>query len=95
MVGGYMDNDTEELKGIIKQLNDIDAVPALSCGMHPGLINYITDVIGHSNWMANVGGAITSHPMGTSAGVKAMNQAVTKKYDIEYETAIKKWGLKK
>jgi ankyrin repeat protein len=87
-------NDTEELKGIIKQLNDIDAVPALSCGMHPGLIDYITSVLGHTNWMANVGGAITSHPMGTSAGVRAMNQAVTKNYGVEYESAIKKWGKK-
>ncbi len=94
MVGGYMNNDIEELKGIIKQLNDIDAVPALSCGMHPGLVKYITNVIGHTNWMANVGGAITSHPMGTSAGVKAMTQAVTKNYGVEYEAAIKKWGLK-
>ena len=94
MIGGYMDNDTEELKGIIKQLNDIDAVPALSCGMHPGLVDYITNVLGHTNWMANVGGAITSHPMGTAAGVRAMNQAVTKNYGVEYESAIKKWGKK-
>lgn len=94
MIGGYMDNDTEELKKIIKQLNDIDAVPALSCGMHPGLIDHITSVLGHTNWMANVGGAITSHPMGTSAGVRAMNQAVTKNYGIEYDAAIKKWGKK-
>jgi ribulose 1,5-bisphosphate carboxylase large subunit-like protein len=63
--------------------------------MHPGLIRYITDTIGHTNWMANVGGAITSHPSGTAAGVRAMAQSVTKNYGIEYETAIKKWGLKK
>lgn len=94
MIGGYMDNDTEELKSIIKQLNTINAVPALSCGMHPGLIDYIKDILGHANWMANVGGAITSHPMGTSAGVKAMKQSVTKSYGVEYETAIKKWGKK-
>jgi len=94
MIGGYMDNDTEELKGIIKQLNAIDAVPALSCGMHPGLIEYITSVLGHTNWMANVGGAITSHPQGTTAGVKAMKQAVTKTYGPEYDVAIKKWGKK-
>jgi len=75
-------------------LNRIDAVPALSCGMHPGLIDYITDVVGHTNWMANVGGAITSHPMGTGAGVRAMKQAVTKSGGKEYDLAIKKWGKK-
>jgi len=94
MIGGYMDNDTVELKNIISMLNKIDAVPALSCGMHPGLIDYIVDVVGHTNWMANVGGAITSHPMGTGAGVRAMKQAVTKSYGKEYDIAIKKWGKK-
>lgn len=94
MIGGYMDNDTEELKGIIKRLNTQNAIPALSCGMHPGLVDYIKSVLGHSNWMANVGGAITSHPMGTAAGVKAMSQAVTGQHDIEYHQAIEKWGLK-
>ena len=94
MIGGYMDNDTQEIKKIISKLNNFNAVPALSCGMHPGLIDYITNVIGHTNWMANVGGAITSHPMGTSAGVKAMKQAVNKTYGKEYNEAIKKWGKK-
>jgi ribulose-bisphosphate carboxylase large chain len=92
MIGGYMDNDTQELKTIIKNLNEIGSVPALSCGMHPGLIDYITNILGHCDWMANVGGAITSHPMGTSAGVKAMAQAINKNYDKEYESAIEKWG---
>lgn len=95
MIGGYMDNDTEEIKKIIKELNDINAVPALSCGMHPGLVDYITTIVGHTNWMANVGGAITSHPMGTAAGVRAMRQAIDKTYGKEYHEAIKKWGLKK
>ena len=94
MIGGYMDNDTQEIKKIISKLNNFNAVPALSCGMHPGLIDYITNVIGHTNWMANVGGAITSHPMGTGARVRAMKQSVTKCYGREYEIAIKKWGKK-
>lgn len=51
-------------------------------------------ILGHSNWMANVGGAITSHPMGTSAGVKAMIQAISKSYGKEYYSAIEKWGYK-
>lgn len=94
MIGGYMDNDTQEIKKIITELNCVNAVPALSCGMHPGLIDYITDVVGHTNWMANVGGAITSHPMGTAAGVRAMKQAVNKTSGKEYDEAIKKWGKK-
>ena len=63
--------------------------------MHAGLIDYITNIIGHTNWMANVGGAITSHPMGTAAGVKAIKQAITKDYQKEYQFSIAKLGLKK
>jgi ribulose 1,5-bisphosphate carboxylase large subunit-like protein len=42
--------------------------------------------------MANVGGALTSHPSGTLAGVRAMRQAIDGNYGPEYEEAIKKWG---
>jgi len=94
MIGGYMDNETQAVKKTISMLNDINCVPALSCGMHPGLIDYILDVVGHSNWMANVGGALTSHPSGTLAGTKAMRQAIDKNYGDEYHQAIEKWGKK-
>ena len=94
MIGGYMDNNTDDVKKTIKMLADINCVPALSCGMHPGLVDYINEELGHANWMANVGGALGSHPMGTLAGVKAMRQAIDKNYKEEYHVAIKKWGLK-
>jgi ribulose-bisphosphate carboxylase large chain len=84
MIGGYMDNDTTDMKVIIENLNKLNAVPALSCGMNAGLIDYIVDVLGHANWMANVGGAITSHPMGAAAGVKAMHQAFKHQHGTEY-----------
>lgn len=94
MLGGYLQSDENKTKEIVKILNEHNAVPALSCGMHPGLIDYITNILGHTNWMANVGGAISSHPMGTLSGAKAMKQAITKSYSIEYYKAIEKWGKK-
>lgn len=95
MIGGYMDNSTVNTKKTINMLNDINCVPALSCGMHPGLVDYIMEQVGHANWMASVGGALGSHPMGTLAGVKAMRQAIDKNYGEEYHVAIQKWGKKK
>jgi ribulose 1,5-bisphosphate carboxylase large subunit-like protein len=92
MIGGYMDNDTNEVIATIKMLNSINCVPALSCGMHPGIVNYVRDVIGHGNWLANVGGALSGHPMGTLAGVKAMCQAIDGNTGPEYDAAISKWG---
>lgn len=95
MIGGYMNNSVEDTKKTISMLNSVNSVPALSCGMHPGLVDYIIDQVGHCNWMASVGGALGSHPMGTLAGVTAMRQAIDGNYGEEYNVAIKKWGLKK
>jgi len=93
MIGGYLDQDCDDVLKTINMLNSINCVPALSCGMHPGLIEYISNILGHSNWMANVGGALTSHPMGTTAGVKAMVQAINGNLTgTEYLKAIAKWG---
>jgi len=92
MIGGYLNDDTERTKKIIADLTAINCVPALSCGMHPGLVDYIKKEIGHSDWMANVGGALAGHPLGTLAGARAMRQAIDGNYGIEYEEAIKKWG---
>lgn len=92
ILGGYSHTNTESMKKIITEMNNINCVPALSCGMHPGLIEPIQKTLGHNNWMANVGGALSSHPMGTLAGTKAMYQAVRGMYDKEeYLTAIQKW----
>jgi ribulose 1,5-bisphosphate carboxylase large subunit-like protein len=94
MIGGYMDNETDDVLKTIKILNSVNAVPALSCGMHAGLIDYILSIVKHGNWMANVGGALSSHSQGTLAGTKAIRQAIDKNFGDEYYTAIKKWGKK-
>ena len=91
MWGGYLSETEEELRDILDALQPHGVVPALSCGMHPGLVEATVKRFG-VNWMANVGGAIHGHPQGTLAGVKAMRQAIEKTYDVEYEEAIKKWG---
>ena len=91
MFGGYLDDEKVELLKVLKVLTDNDVVPALSCGMHPGLIEYINTNIG-TDYMANVGGALHGHPDGTHAGCLAMRQAIDKVYGEEYSSAIKKWG---
>lgn len=96
MIGGYMNQDTEELKDALKVLWKYNIVPALSCGMHPGLVQYINRLLNSNDWMANVGGAMHGHPMGTLAGGKAMRQAIDGNFDsLEYLAAIDKWGDQK
>lgn len=95
MIGGYMNQDDEELSDALKVLWNYNIVPALSCGMHPGLVQYINQALGSFDWMANVGGAIHGHPMGTLSGGKAMIQSINRDYDHpEYKAAIEKWGNK-
>lgn len=94
MIGGYLESGDDEVKKIMATLNAQNSVPALSCGMHPGLIKHIQEIVGHANWMANVGGAITSHPMGTESGARAMKQAITQDYGKEFGVAVTKWGIK-
>ena len=95
MIGGYMNQDDNELKDALNVLWKLNVVPALSCGMHPGLVKYINEYLGTNDWMANVGGAMHGHPMGTLSGGKAMRQAIDGKTDgEEYKSAIAKWGLK-
>ena len=93
MIGGYMNQDDDEIRDTLKVLWHYNIVPALSCGMHPGLVDYINESLHSVDWMANVGGAMHGHPMGTRAGGLAMKQAINK--DIladEYVCAIEKWG---
>jgi ribulose-bisphosphate carboxylase large chain len=95
MIGGYMNQDEEELDDTLKMLWKYNIVPALSCGMHPGLVQYINDLLNNFDWMANVGGAMHGHPMGTLSGGLAMKQAINKEFDkIEYKVAVEKWGNK-
>ena len=93
MIGGYMNQDEDELAESLKVLWEYNIVPALSCGMHPGLVQYINQVLDSFDWMANVGGAMHGHPMGTLSGGLAMKQAINKDFEkIEYKKAIEKWG---
>ena len=94
MLGGYLNEDEERTKRIVKMLADLNCAGALSCGLHPGLVNYIKKTLGHGNFMANVGGALFSHPGGTLRGVMAMRQAIDGEEGPEYKSAIEKWGLK-
>lgn len=94
MWGGYSDMEDDELQAILDTLHKYNVLPALSCGMHPGLVNAIETRFG-INFMANTGGAIHGHPMGTLAGAKAMRQAIDKDFENkEYKVAIEKWGKK-
>ena len=92
MWGGYLNEEIIELKKIVNILHRFNVLPALSCGMHPGLVQANVKHFGF-DFLANVGGAIHGHPGGTLAGAKAMRQAVDKKHDVEYNQAITKWGL--
>jgi ribulose-bisphosphate carboxylase large chain len=95
MIGGYMNQDDDELMDALKVLWNYNIVPALSCGMHPGLVQYINQMLNSFDWMANVGGAMHGHPMGTLSGGLAMKQAINKEFDMEeYKKAIEKWGFR-
>jgi len=95
MIGGYMNQDDQELNDALKVLWHYNIVPALSCGMHPGLVDFVKESINSVDWMANVGGAMHGHPQGTLAGGKAMIQAIDgNTSEPEYLAAIEKWGLK-
>jgi ribulose-bisphosphate carboxylase large chain len=64
--------------------------------MHPGLVEYINETLSSVDWMANVGGAMHGHPMGTRAGALAMKQSINGDLEgEEYLTAIEKWGKRK
>lgn len=90
MVGGYSNDDPNEILECINILRAGNTVPALSCGLHPGLVDKITDLVGN-DYLGNAGGAVHGHPEGTLAGAKAMRQAIDKVYGKEYEAAIQKW----
>jgi ribulose-bisphosphate carboxylase large chain len=92
MLGGYSDNGREEITKVLSILRKYGTVTALSCGMHPGLVQAIRKEIG-DDWMANCGGAIHGHPGGTYAGARAMRQAIDGTGGAEYDAAIQKWSF--
>jgi len=94
MIGGYSSDDENDMRELLKILHDHGVMPALSCGMNPGLVKYIESEIG-IQFLANTGGAIHGHPGGSRAGAMAMRQAIDGETDKkEYTAAIEKWGLK-
>ena len=92
MWGGYLNQDKKEIELTLKKLHNRNVCPALSCGMHPGLVNKNKELFG-PDFIANVGGAIHGHPGGTISGALAMRQAIDNNYGPEYHAAIDKWGL--
>jgi ribulose-bisphosphate carboxylase large chain len=93
MWGGYSSTEKEELKNTLSVLHEHRVMPALSCGMHPGIVNAIEKNFG-TEFMANTGGAIHGHPNGTKMGATAMRSAIDKDFECpQYKLAIAKWGL--
>ena len=92
MWGGYMSDNENDLRHTLDILHARNVMPALSCGMHPGLVKAINKRFG-IDYMANVGGAIHGHPSGSKSGATAMRQAIDEQHGSEYDSAIKKWGL--
>ena len=93
MWGGYMSTDEAELAEILDILHKHNVMPALSCGMHPGIINAVRKRFG-IDFLANCGGNIHGHPNGSRAGALAMRSAIDQNFDCsEYKIAIEKWGL--
>ena len=91
MWGGYSTVEDEELKGILDTLHSADVIPALSCGMHPGLVGAISKRFG-IEFMANTGGAVHGHPGGSRAGAQAMRDAIDGVDSEVYRAAVTKWG---
>ena len=108
MWGGYYHEEEEDLRKTLDVLTKGDdypgVIPALSGGMHPGLVGAIRNRFGN-DIMYNVGGAIHGHPSGSLAGTIAMRQAIEAEVlgiDIEVamkqpelKEAIDKWGYVK
>ena len=93
MWGGYSTSDADELRKTLDVLHTGNVLPALSCGMHPGIVNAVEKRFG-VNFLANTGGAIHGHPSGSRAGALAMRNAIDKNFDtVEYKEAIAKWGI--
>ncbi|MFC1786904.1 RuBisCO large subunit C-terminal-like domain-containing protein [Halobacteriota archaeon] len=106
---GKMENDLEE----VKQINDFlksdwhgfkKVFPVASGGLHPGVVPYEINAFGN-DVVLQAGGGIHGHPDGTSAGSKAMRQAVDasrkniplEKYSLDHPEllrALEKWGRK-
>jgi ribulose-bisphosphate carboxylase large chain len=92
MIGGYSNDNPDDILKCMSILREGNTLPVLSCGMHPGLVNHVTNLVG-PDYLANAGGAVHGHPGGTVNGAKAMRQAIDFTHNEEYNLAINKWGL--
>jgi ribulose-bisphosphate carboxylase large chain len=93
MYNGYLSEDLNYLNNVLSILRSADVMPSMSCGMHPGIVNGVTDAIG-CDYLANCGGSIHGHPGGTVGGTIAMRQAIDREYGDEYNKAVELWGKK-
>jgi ribulose 1,5-bisphosphate carboxylase large subunit-like protein len=75
MIGGYYKWPESEVLGAIQELKNYNVMPALSCGFNSSLTKTVTEKVGY-NYMANVGGAIHGHPLGTLAGTREMKNSI-------------------
>lgn len=93
MWGGYSSTDEKELEVNLNTLHKYGVMPALSCGMHAGIVNAINKKFGN-DFLANTGGSIHGHPNGSYNGALAMRNAIDQIFDCpQYVLAIEKWGL--
>ena len=86
MIGGYY-KWQEETEQAIQMSRRYNIMPTLSCGFNPSLTSGITEKVG-IDYLANVGGSLHSHPMGTIGGTKAMRQSIDCNYGTEYYQAL-------
>jgi ribulose-bisphosphate carboxylase large chain len=75
MWGGYLSDDPVDLKHTMDLLTSNNIVPALSCGMTAELIPRVTEKFG-IDYLANVGGAVHTHPDGIRAAVRILRNAI-------------------
>ena len=108
MWGGYYHEEEEDLRKTIAALTDGEdyegTIPALSGGMHPGLVGVVRERFGN-DIMCSCGGSIHGHPSGTLSGTKAMRQSIDAAIEgidlenaslqSELKEAIDKWGYVK
>jgi len=96
---GKMEAQKEEVIELAKRIKPV--FPVCSGGLHPGLVPYLIKTLG-KDIIIQAGGGVHGHPRGTTAGAKAMRQAIdavmkniplTKyaKTHPELALAIKKW----
>lgn len=99
---GSPEEDRRSLDLIVDDMPLKRMMPVSSGGMHPGLVERLTEISG-MDVQIQAGGGVAGHPGGVLAGAKAMSQAVDavyKGYSLpayagdheELKIALDKWG---